>query len=106
MVEKKKLEIVGNGTRTDTAVVRTLGTGITAFGPREGTVVNAEESVLLLKTKPWDGILCQIHDLLGVVTEVGPVGGAIVVVGFCQDEDVVTATERVFEDGSGTQVDI
>jgi len=47
-----------------------------------------------------------VHDLLGVMAVVGPVGGSVVVVGLCKDEDVVTATERILEDGSRTQVDI
>ena len=41
-----------------------------------------------------------------MVAVVGPVRGAVVVVALREDEDVVTATERVLEDGSGTEVDI
>lgn len=51
-------------------------------------------------------LLGLVEDLLGVMTVIGSVGGAVVVVGFGEDEDVVTATERILEDGSGTEVDI
>jgi hypothetical protein len=37
---------------------------------------------------------------------VGPVWGAIVVVCFCKDKDIVPATERVLEDGSRTEVHV
>jgi len=38
-----------------------------------------------------------------MMAEVGSVRGAVVVVGFAEDEDVVTATEGVLENGSGPQ---
>jgi hypothetical protein len=41
-----------------------------------------------------------------VVTVIGAVRGTIVVVGLCKDEDVVTATEGIFEDGGGAEVDV
>jgi hypothetical protein len=50
--------------------------------------------------------LGKVHDLGSVVTVVGLVGSAIVVVTLSEDEDVVTATEGVLENGSGPQVDI
>lgn len=40
------------------------------------------------------------------MAEVGPVGGTVVVVGLCEDENVVTTTEGVLEDGGWTEVDI
>lgn len=40
------------------------------------------------------------------MTEVGPVRGAVAVVGLCENQDVVAATEGVLEDGGGTEVDI
>jgi hypothetical protein len=60
----------------------------------------------LLETKPWLGFLGFVEDLLGMVAVVGPVRGAVVVVGLGENEDVVTTTERIFEDGGGTEVDI
>lgn len=41
-----------------------------------------------------------------MVTEVGLVGGSVVVVSLAKDENVVTATEGIFEDGGGAEVDI
>ena len=41
-----------------------------------------------------------------MVAEVGAVGGTVVVVALREDEDVVTATEGVLENGRGTEVDI
>jgi hypothetical protein len=92
--------------RTSTAVVGTLGSGETTLGPSVGRAIGVEEGVLLLETEPGDLLLCLLHDLVGMVAVVGPVGGAIVVVGLCKDEDVVTATEGILEDRGGTKVDI
>lgn len=41
-----------------------------------------------------------------MITIVGLVRGTVVVVALCKDENVVAASEGVFEDGSGTQIDI
>jgi hypothetical protein len=41
-----------------------------------------------------------------MMTEVGLVRSTVVVVSFCEDKDVVAATERVFENSSGTEIDI
>ena len=92
--------------RTSTAVVRTLGTRETALGPPIGGAVEVEEGVLMLDTEPGNDVLGKLHDLSGMVAEVGPVGGAIVVVALGEDKDVVTAAEGVLEDGRGTEVDI
>ena len=40
------------------------------------------------------------------MTVVGLVWGAVVVVALGKNEDVVTTTEGVFEDGSGPQIDV
>ena len=37
---------------------------------------------------------------------VGFVGSAVVVVALGEDEDVIAATERIFEDGDRSQIDI
>lgn len=60
----------------------------------------------MFKTEPGLVFLGKIHDLGGMVTVVGLVGSAIVVVALGKDEDVVTATEGVLEDGSRPQVDV
>lgn len=41
-----------------------------------------------------------------MVTIVGTVRGSVVVVGFGKNEDVVAATEWIFENCSGTKVDV
>ena len=92
--------------RTSTAVVRALGAGETTFRPPVGRAIGVEERVLLLDTEPRDEVLSQVHDLLGVVTVVGPVGGAIVVVALGEDKDVVAAAEGVLEDGGRAEVDV
>ena len=90
--------------RTSAAVVGTLGTRETALGPTVGGAVHVEEGVLLLDTEPGNDVLGKLHDLSGMVAEVGPVGSAIVVVALGEDKDVVTAAEGVLEDGSSTEV--
>lgn len=83
-----------------------MGTRETVFGPTVWGAVNVEQGILLLKTKPGLLFLGEFHDLGGVVTVVGFVGSAVVVVALGEDEDVVTTTEWVFEDGSWPQVDV
>jgi hypothetical protein len=83
-----------------------LGTGETTLGPGIGLAVDIKEGILLLETEPGLKAFCLLHDLLGVMAVVSLVGGAVVVVAFCEDEDVVAATERVREDCDGTQKDI
>lgn len=92
--------------RTSTAVVGALGTGETALGPAVRRAVHVEEGVLLLETEPGDLVLGELHNLGGMVAVVGPVGGTVVVVALGENEDVVTATEGVLEDGGRAEVDI
>jgi len=89
-----------------TAVIGTLRARETTLGPAEGVAIDVEESVLLLETEPGDVLLGLLHDLSGMVTEVGPVGGTVVVVGLSEDKDVVATTERILEDSGRTEVDI
>jgi hypothetical protein len=91
----------GNFARTSTAVVRALGTRETALWPTEWGTVDVEQAVLLLKTEPGFLFLGEFHNLCGMVTMVGLVGSAIVVVTLGEDEDIITTTEGVLEDGSG-----
>ena len=93
-------------TLTGTAVVGTLRTGETALGPAEGRAVSIEECVLLLNTEPRDRLLGEVHDLLGVVAEIGHIRGAVAVVRLGEDENVVAATEGVLEDRRRTEVDV
>jgi len=100
-------EVTGkNFASSGTTIVWALGTGEATLRPAIGGAVDIKQSVLLLKTEPWDFILGEIHGLLGMVTVVGFVRGAVVVVTFGKDEDVVTATEGILEDCGRTQVDI
>ena len=92
--------------RTSTAVVGALGTRETALGPTEWGTIDVEQCVLLLETEPGLMFLSEVHDLGGMVAVVGLVGSAVVVVTLGEDEDVVTTTEGVLEDGSGPQVDV
>lgn len=91
---------------TSTAVVRALRTRESSLWPAKWCAIHVKEGVFLLKTKPGPSLLGLLHDLVRVVAEVGLVGSAIIVVALRKDEDVVAATERVFEDGSGTEVDV
>lgn len=91
---------------TSTAVVGTLRAGETAFWPTVWLIVGIEKGIFLFETKPWLVFLGFIKDLLGMMAMVGAVWSAVVVVGLCENKDVVAATERVFEDGGGTEVDI
>lgn len=91
---------------SDTAVVGALGTGETALGPSVGPAVVTEEGVFLFQTEPELLLGIGLHQAVGVVTVVELVGGSIGVPGFAEDEDVVTETEGVGEDGNGAQVDI
>lgn len=91
---------------TCTAVVGTLWAGEAALGPAEWVTVRGEEGIFLLETKPGNQIFGLIHDLVRGMAEIGLVRGAIAVIGLCQDKNVVTASEGVLEDGSGTKVDI
>jgi hypothetical protein len=92
--------------RTCTAVVRPLGTGETALGPAIRRAIHVEEGVFLFETEPGDLVESLVHNLLRVVTEVGLIRRAVVVVALGQNEDVVTATERIFENRRWPEVDI
>jgi hypothetical protein len=91
---------------TDTAIVGALGTRETTLWPLVWLVIDIKESVLLLETEPRLDLGALVKDLLGVVAIVGLVGGAVVVVGLCENEDVVSTAEGIPKDGSWTKVDV
>lgn len=91
---------------TDTAVVRTLGTGETTTGPAVGPSIGTEQSVLLLQAEPELLLGVGLHQAGSLVAEVELVGAAVGVPGLAQDEDVVTLAEGIGEDGAGAEVDI
>lgn len=91
---------------TDTAVVGTLGTGETTTGPAVGPSIGTEKSVLLFQTEPEALAGVGLHQTVGVVTVVEFVGASIGIPGLAENEDVVTLSEGVGEEGNGTEVDI
>lgn len=91
---------------TDTAVVRTLGTGETALGPAVWPAVGAKEGVLLFQTEPELVLGVGGHQAVGLMAVVELVGAAIGVPGLAEDEDVVAAAEGVREDSDRADVDI
>lgn len=91
---------------TDTAVVRTLGTGETALGPSVRPAIRAHKRVLLLETKPKVLLLVDLHQARSLVAVVELVGGAVRVPGFAEHEDVVAAAEGVGEHGARAEVDV
>jgi hypothetical protein len=78
----------------------------TTSGPAVRSVVRAQESVLLLQTKPRLVVGICIHDLHAVVTEVELVGGAIGVPALSQNDDVWRAAERIGVNGARAEVNI
>jgi hypothetical protein len=95
-----------NVSHTGTTVIRALGTRETTLGPTVRGTISVEKGVFLLETEPRDVFLGGFHRLVGVMAVVGSVRGAVAVVCLCEDENVVTATERVFEDGSRAEVHV
>jgi len=91
---------------TGTTVVRTLRTGETTLGPSVRAVIHVKERVLLFETEPGLLVSHLGHDLVALVSVVGLVGGAIVVVALGKDDDVVTTTEGVRVVSDGSEVDI
>jgi hypothetical protein len=90
----------------DTAVVGALGSRETVCGPAIGTVVEVEESVLLLETEPRLVLGVLLHQLRSLMAVVELVRGPVGVPALGKDDDVGRATEGVGEDGNGLEVDI
>lgn len=91
---------------TNTAVVRALGTGVTALGPAVWPSVGTKKSVFLLETEPEVLAGVGVHQLVGLMAVVELVGRAIRIPGLAQDKDVVASAEGVREDGNGADVDV
>lgn len=91
---------------TDTAVVRTLGTGVATLGPAIGPAVLVEQGVLLLETEPELVLLVGLHQDGSIVAEVVGVGLAVRAPGLAHDEDVVAKAEGIGVEGDGAEVDI
>lgn len=93
-------------TLTSTAVVGTLGAWEAVLWPTVWGTVYVEQSVFLLKTEPRLVILGKFHDFSGMVTVVGLVWSAVVVVALSEDENIFATPERVLKDGNWPQVNV
>jgi len=83
-----------------TAIVGSLGSGVTTLGPSEGCVVKSKEGVLLLNAEPWLEGLGALEDLVSGSTGGGGEGLSIGLIGIADNEDVVSTSEGVLEDGT------
>ena len=83
--------------RSDTTVVRALRTREAAYRPAKRPTIGTHERVLLLNTEPAMLILALLEDLDSIVTEVGLVRSAVIVVTFGKDQDVIATTEWIRE---------
>jgi len=91
---------------SDSAVVRTLRGGEPTLGPTVRLTIRVEQGVLLLETEPGLVLLGQVHVLLAQVPVVVGGGGTVGEVTSTEDQDVVSSTERIREDGTGPQKDV
>merc|ERR1712111_13791 len=78
---------------SNSTVVRSLGSGITILGPAKGALLQVEERVLLLDTKPGLGAGSLLHHLGALLPLVGGGGLVLVVVCIAHHQDVVTLGE-------------
>ena len=92
--------------RTNTTVVRTLGTGETALGPPVRPAVGTKQGVFLFQTEPPVFLRVSFHQTVGFVAVVELVGGTIRIPGFTKDEDVVATAEGIGEESNRAEVDI
>jgi hypothetical protein len=91
---------------TDTAVVWTLWTWETIYWPAIWSVAHVKKGVLLLQTEPWVMGGMRLHELGGLVSVVELVWGSIGIPALSHDENIWGTTERIWEDGDGSDVDI
>jgi hypothetical protein len=91
---------------TDTAVVRALRTGETAFRPAIWPATLVEKGIFLFKTEPKVVFGMCLHQFGTFVTVVELIGGAIRVPTLAQNEDVLTLPEWIGVDSDGANVDI
>lgn len=91
---------------TDTTVVWTLWAWETTSWPSEGLIQLIEESVLLLKTEPWDLLLVSLHQFGAVVAVVELVWDTVGVPALAEDEDVVSTSEWIWVYGDWAEINI
>lgn len=91
-----------------TAVVRSLGRGVTILGPAVWVVVQVQEGVLLLQSEPGLLFGMCLHQLGRIVAVVELVRRPVGIEALAEDENVVTAdcAEGVGEDGYGLEEDV
>jgi len=82
-------------------VIRTLRTRESHLGPTIDLSIGIKQGVFLLETEPRFFVFGGIHDFLTAGSVVGVIGGAVVVVTFAENEDVLAASEGVFKNGGG-----
>ena len=91
---------------TNTAVIRSLGSGVTVHGPAVRAVRHIEQGVLLLETEPWLLGLVRLHELSRLVTVVVLVWGSIGIPALAENEDVGITAHWVGEDGDRAEVNV
>lgn len=91
---------------TNTTVIWSLRAREAALGPTIRPAIRAKKSVFLLETKPWLVLGIGLHQSSGFVTVIELVGASIGVPGLTQDQDILTATERIGKDGTRADVNI
>jgi hypothetical protein len=91
---------------TNTTVVWTLRSRESANGPAIRPVVHVEQGIFLLKTKPWLLSLVGLHKLSTLMAVVELVWCPIGVPALADDQDIRGATEWIWEDSNGSEVDI
>lgn len=91
---------------TDGAIVWTLWAWETTLWPAIWPSIGVKESVLLLKTEPWDVVLVGLHISVALVAVVVLVWGTVWIPGLAHDEDVWKLADWVWEDGYWAEVNI
>ena len=91
---------------TDTAIVGALRTRETTYWPAVWFAIGIEEGVFLFETEPGVMGFVFFHQFGTFGTEVEFVGGAVRVVAFGKDQDVVSATEGIWVHGNWLEIDI
>ena len=91
---------------TDAAIIRTLWTWKTSFGPTVDLVVLVEKRVLLFQSEPSLMLCVRFHQPGSVMTVVELVRSAIIVPALGQDKDIGRATERIRVNGDGADIHV
>ena len=90
----------------NTTVIWSLRGRIASLRPAIWPPFRAVKCIFLLKAEPWLLVGMCIHLASAVVAVIEFVGCAVVIPAFTHDKDIVAATERVWKDRYGPEVDI